>query len=402
MFKLRLRFKILLFVLAALAITSGCEKRSDGMPASGYAAKTQEAEAVPETDDAIMGDTGMTTPNDDTLPKEHLTAYFLDVGQGSCALFETGGHYLLIDGGDRETSSFVVAFLKEHGVEELDYCIATHFHSDHISGLVGCLSTFPTKCVIAPDYEKDSKTYISLMGKISAQGLHVTYPVPGDVYPFGEGNFTILSPNDSLYSDENDYSVGIRLEFGKNSFLIAGDATALSEYEMLENECILDSDVYAVNHHGSDTSSSEGFLSAVSPSYAIISCGKGNSYGHPAGQTMERLGEMSVSIYRTDVQGTIVAESDGKTISFETEPCKDYSSGDRWSRDASEAGAVQENPREEPQEDAGYVLNTSSHVFHLPGCESVQDMSEANKEAFFGARSDAEDMGYRACRRCMP
>lgn len=357
---------ILLF--CTLFLISGCQ---------------QSDQSETETGTGGLSSEGLTS---ETPKESKLKAYFLDVGQGSAAVYETEGHFLLVDGGDRSTSSYVVSYLKNLGVESLDYCIATHYDADHISGLVGCLNVFPVDCVIAPEYEADSKIYDSFKKMVKNQNLTITAPVVGESYSFGEGSFTILSPKDTQYSDENDYSVGIRLVFGDTSFISAGDASALSEYEMLESGLELKSDVYVVNHHGSETSSSEGFLKAVSPSYAIISCGLNNSYGHPAKQTMDRLKALDIELFRTDLQGTLTAESDGKTISFLTEAAGDYTAG--------EAGI-------EEGQTADYILNTITMVFHRPDCSSVSTMNEKNKQEFYGTREEAEQLGYRACKRCL-
>jgi beta-lactamase superfamily II metal-dependent hydrolase len=115
----------------------------------------------------------------------------------------------------------------------------------------------------------------------------------------------------------NDYSIVCKLTFGNTSFLFSGDAETISENEMLSNGFDLKADVLKIGHHGSNTSTSSQFLKAVSPKYAVISVGKDNSYGHPAEEILSKLAEANVIIYRTDEVGTIIATSDGNTISFD-------------------------------------------------------------------------------------
>ena len=106
----------------------------------------------------------------------------------------------------------------------------------------------------------------------------------------------------------------------QTSYLFTGDAETISENEMLENGIDLSADVIKVGHHGSKSSTSQTFLSAVNPKYAIISCGVDNDYGHPKSIIMERLKKNNVTVYRTDESGTITLTSDGKNISFDKEP----------------------------------------------------------------------------------
>jgi hypothetical protein len=145
--------------------------------------------------------------------------------------------------------------------------------------------------------------------------------VPGTSYPLGEAEFTILAPNSDDYASLNDYSIANRIVFGSNSFIFTGDAEALSEEEILNNfnKRDLASDVFKLAHHGSSTSNTEDFLEAINPSYGIISCGQDNSYGHPHREIMAQLKARNILVFRTDLHGTIVINSDGKDISIETE-----------------------------------------------------------------------------------
>ena len=256
-----------------------------------------------------------------------MAVHILDVGQGSACLVESEGHYMLIDGGPRDSSSYVVAYLRDQGVETLDYIIASHYDADHISGLVGALNVYPTGKILCPDYEADTKIYASLMEKIASNGCEVIHPQAGEVYTIGEAVFSVVAPAHYGYEDENNDSIGIRLVHGGNSFLLLGDAEKESEADICSGGWTLRSDVYFVSHHGSSSSTTEALLSAVGPSVAVISAGKDNSYGHPHVQTMERLEDAGVQLYRTDIQGTITVVSDGETLKWSQEPCTDFSSG---------------------------------------------------------------------------
>lgn len=242
--------------------------------------------------------------------------HFLDVGQGLSVLVHSDGHALLYDGGGPEASSYVVSYLKRQGIQTLDYVIASHYDADHLSGLIGVLNVFPSEMVIGPDYVHDSKTYVSFMQAVDSCGLSVTHPEVGDVYSLGDSSFTILSPQE-ISSESNNNSVAIRLVNGKNSFLLAGDAEYQSEEAMCYSGLNLRSDVICPGHHGSYNATSSLFLSYTRPKYAVISVGSDNEYGHPHRETLQRLADAGVTVYRTDLEGTIVASSDGEEIFWE-------------------------------------------------------------------------------------
>ena len=124
-----------------------------------------------------------------------------------------------------------------------------------------------------------------------------------------------FAPNSNDYDELNDYSITVKLSYGIHSFLFTGDAENLSEDEMLKAGYNLDCDVLKVGHHGSDSSSSEAFLRAVSPKYAVISCGEDNDYGHPHKETLDALKGLDglEKTLRTDLDKTIIFTADGKT-----------------------------------------------------------------------------------------
>ncbi len=254
----------------------------------------------------------------------------IDVGQGNAVLIQSGGEAMLVDGGGREASSRTVAYLKEQGVTRLKYIVASHYDADHIYGAVGALETFGADTVLVPDYEEDSYVYRSFQQHLERKAVQAVHPAPGETYALGECHFTILAPCGSGYEVENDYSIAFRLTDGEHSFLFTGDAERVSEAEMLANdkgERRLASDVYLVGHHGSLSSSTADLLRAVKPSFAVISCGAGNDYGHPKEAVLNRLKNMRTGLYRTDKQGDIVFLFTENGILWEQEPCNDYTPG---------------------------------------------------------------------------
>lgn len=253
------------------------------------------------------------------LPQEELTVHFIDVGQGLAIMAKAGDDVLVYDGGNSDAASYFVSYLKDEGVEDIDYMIASHYDADHLNGLVGALHAFDTETIIAPDYKHNSKLYTSFYNTLSSQNKEVTYPEVGQEYEFGEGSFTVLGPT-QIRDDSNNNSVVVCLDYGDTSFLFTGDAESKEEKDIIAANEDLYCDVLSVGHHGSASSTSWDFLEAVLPEYAVISCGVNNSYGHPDPDTIEKLESIEAQIFRTDLQGNIIAISDGETITWNNVP----------------------------------------------------------------------------------
>ena len=244
--------------------------------------------------------------------------HFIDVGQGDCALILCDEQAMLIDGGEASQSSKVYAYLKEHGVERLNYIVASHSHADHVGGLAGALNYATVDVALCPVLDYDTKTFQSFVKYLGRQNVAITIPYVGDVFELGNATVHILGPLKD-YDDPNDTSIVMKVVYDETSFLFTGDATRIAEADILNAGYDLSATVLKVGHHGSDTSTSYPFLREIMPEYAIISVGKDNEYGHPTDNTLSRLKDADVQVFRTDQQGTIICVSDGKTVSFETE-----------------------------------------------------------------------------------
>lgn len=343
-------------------------------------------------------------------PSGDMGVHFLDVGQGLSILVQSGGENLIYDGGDRSSSSFVVSYLQSQNITNIDYLIASHYDEDHIAGLVGCLNAFTVENIIGADYIQDTQIYQSFIDSVNAQGLEIQHPPVGTEFEFGTGKFTVLSPEVTGSSD-NDNSVAIELENGDNSFIFTGDAEADSEHTMCSSGMDLSCDVIVPGHHGSATATSWDFLEATIPDYAVISCGTDNQYGHPDKDTMDKLSAMGIQVFRTDKQGTVVALSNGTDIIWNQTPCNDYSSGDdndlgtqiAPSEVYTEPGTVsqtqiyEESPVQntQPIETNVWISATGSKYHNKPDCGR---MNPANATQM--TRSDAEAYGYEPCKKC--
>ncbi|NBJ95158.1 ComEC/Rec2 family competence protein [Parablautia muri] len=359
---------------------------------------------------------------------DEMEVHFIDVGEGDATLIKCGGQSMLIDAGDDSKGTAIQNYLQKQGVKNLDYLILTHPDADHIGGAPVIITKFNIDKVFVSNYEKDTKTYQKLIQALDNKRLKYITPKVGDKYYLGTASITIAGPNKE-YTDPNDASIALTIQNGKNKFLFTGDAEEKAEQDILENSIDISADVYKVGHHGSKTSSSEAFLKAAAPSYAVISCGEGNSYGHPHAQTMNNLRAMGVQVYRTDEQGSIIATSDGNKISWNCSPSDTWLAGEPTGTQskASAGSQVKESAgtgkAAKPEETAGtvdtskitestgavdtpssisYICNTNTGKFHIPSCASVSQMSEKNKLAVTLSRDEVIAQGYVPCKKCNP
>jgi len=249
-----------------------------------------------------------------------LQVIFFDVGQADCILLKTDGRTMLIDAGNLRQDALILGYLQEHGVTKLDYLVATHPHADHIGSMAAVIRAMDSIGeIIMPNRTHTTETYKDLLNAIEEKDVPMTIPSPGDEFMFGEARVQVLAPNRASYANINDYSVVLRVEFGSKSFLFTGDADTASEREQLANGLTLKADVLKVAHHGSRDSSTQNYLNAVAPSYAVISLGAKNTYGHPHAEAMTRLNGTNAVIYRTDLNGTIIFTTDGIEITISVE-----------------------------------------------------------------------------------
>ena len=243
--------------------------------------------------------------------------HFIDVGQADAILIRVPEGDILIDAGTNDSEEALRAYLDELGVDTIEYAIFTHPHSDHIGGADMIMKDYDVKNVIMPDATATSKVFTRMLDAIEASDAKVIEAIPDKSYSVGDLTLTILAPQGSGYTDANNYSVVVRVDWGETSALLTGDAEDVSEEEMLDaygRSGELDVDLLKVGHHGAKTSTTKEFLREVSPAYAVISVGEGNTYGHPTNQALERLEDEDVTYWRTDLEGSIVIVSDGEDL----------------------------------------------------------------------------------------
>ncbi len=324
-----------------------------------------------------------------------FSVLFLDVGQGDSALVQCDGHTMLIDGGDRSNSQKIYSVLKKQGISHLDLVIASHSHADHVGGLAAAFQAADAELVLCSTTIASGETFQNFSRYATQNGNGIQVPEAGTIYPLGDAQVEILGLNAT--PEGNDSSIILRVTYGQNSFLFTGDASFEAENALIRSGIDLQADVLKVGHHGSSDSTSEAFLTAVGPKYAVISVGRQNSYGHPSAATLELLRETCRSVYRTDLQGDILITSDGSRLSVS--PGKSASGEEIFT-----PGVFPEPTAGVPNEASqySYIANKNSMVFHLTSCPSVTQMKESNKVFLTGTREDAVAQGYSPCGNCKP
>lgn len=253
----------------------------------------------------------------------YLKVIFLDVGQGDSIYIEApNGRQMLIDGGQGSKLLSSLAKVMPFADRSIDIILATHPDMDHIGGFPLLLDNYKVTSIIENGITSDSKVYTSLEQKITKKkinkiiahrGMHIILDEEENIY------FDILFPDRDVSNFEsNDASIVGKLVYGENSFLLTGDASLYTEnlIEWNEKDSTLHSDVLKLGHHGSRTSSSILWLEKVDPEIAIISVDKGNKYGHPHKELLERLSGLKIPFLSTADRGNIIFKSDGVNLAY--------------------------------------------------------------------------------------
>ncbi len=243
---------------------------------------------------------------------EELILYVFDIGQGDSIFIQAPDGNMLIDTSVSSERDELTAYLAELDVTVIDYLVLTHPDADHIGNADYIIQNYDVENIIKPDFSVDTKTYGRMIDAIEASDANVIDFEIGDTFYIGELENTILAPI-SDYSDPNEMSIVIKSVYGETSIMLTGDAEKKSEKDIVDYwaSSELDCDILKVGHHGSRTSTTDEFLSAVTPEVALISCGVGNTYLHPHTELLDRLYEADIPIYRTDEDGTIIITTDG-------------------------------------------------------------------------------------------
>lgn len=390
-------FALILFAAGCSGSPQSGTTTSDSSQSSMEPAGESFPNAI-QSQDSQGSDSPHGVPGAVELPENsYFEIHYIDVGQADAALVLCDDSAMLIDGGNVADSSLIYAYLKEHGVEHLDYIICTHAHEDHVGGLAGALNYATVGVAYCPVRLHDTDAFSNFVKYLDEQNVSITVPEAGDTFNLGSAEATIIGPVKQS-DDTNNTSIVLRIVYGNTSFLFTGDAEREEEQDILDAGYTLSSTVLKVGHHGSANSTTYPFLREIMPTCAVISVGLNNSYGHPTEDALSRLRDAGVKVYRTDIQGHIICISDGENVSFSVSKNSDadtfglpQNSIDNQNID-NDAGSME----------ASYVLNTNTHKFHYPTCSSVDSMKDSNKSIYTGSREEVISMGYSPCGRCHP
>lgn len=265
--------------------------------------------------DKVFEESGLRNTQQASADKMYVS--FIDVGQGNCTLLRCGGKAILVDSGEVGAAQTVINYIKNLGIDELNCVLVTHPHTDHMGSMTKILYEFKIDDLIMPEIPEEiiptNKTYEKFLTAVSDNAGNVIAAKPGETYSYGEMKLEIFAPLRD-YDNLNDMSAVSRISYGDTSVMFTGDATTTVEKDLLKKNINYSTTVLNVGHHGSKTSSSEAWLRAVNPKYAVICCGVNNDYGHPHSLITKRLEEFGIEYFETDLLGTIVFESDSKNF----------------------------------------------------------------------------------------
>lgn len=340
---------------------------------------------------------------------EILKVSFLDVGQADCILVQQNDENMLIDAGAGKTKDALVSYLRSQGVVKFKYIVGTHPHEDHIGGMSLVIDSFDVENILMPFASNTTKSfenvldsvlrkkafYSSMLSSASNKNLSITVPKIGDEFKLGNALAKVISIGEDP-QDLNADSIVLKVSFGDKSFLFTGDATANTEQRMLDQD--IRSDVLKIGHHGSAGSTSDSFLAKVCPSMAVISVGKGNTYGHPTEQVISKLRNRNITIYRTDEMRSIIMKCDGKIITVEFQDTKINPNISAGAVDAQTTKPQQSTTYNQDIKDRIVYIVLNGKKYHKDSCRTIK--KSKNKECL--SISDARDRGYTPCAVCKP
>ena len=251
-----------------------------------------------------------------------LHVHMIDCGQGDCFLFEYEGLYGMIDCGTQDSKDKVIEYLDNQKVTKLEFIVGTHQHEDHMGGASAVIDKYEVETIYEPnigDYAINTKWYKKYNYIVENKKIPVKKPKVGDKFYLGETVFEVIGQLniDEAGNNLNNVSTVIKVTLGQMDILMTGDAETAVEKAILSSNPNLNCEILKLGHHGSDTSTSKKFLNTVNPDYALISCGVGNKYKHPKEETMDKLKEAGVKVYRTDEVGTVVLTVTGTDVTFD-------------------------------------------------------------------------------------
>lgn len=345
-----------------------------------------------------------------------LVVKFVDVGQGDAGIIEfPDGKTMLIDT-PRGKADTVMATLRTDGRSMIDWLVATRPDADHIGGLDSIISSMDIGSIWAPEANSPTQTYTRFLTSISNKGMGIEPAYVGRQIATGENySIDILWPQQGAsYSEDNAYSVIIKVTYGQNTFLFTGDAPVEAQNGCVDGHV----DVLKVSHHGSASGMSSALAAKLTPTIAVLSYGK-NSYGHPTQVVLDALSGVGSQVYGTYVHGTITVVSNGTNVSASTasEGTIEAASQDSGAssqgigsggggggssgtagQQATPAQTAPAAPAADPSADTTVVITPTGSKYHRPGCRTTS----RSKSLTEMTKSQAQAQGYAPCGVCYP
>lgn len=388
-------FRKLLPVVMVVMMLCGCENVSEFDVSSQSNPQADNIKIEEQVSVAPSEEKEVESSKTEATDNGEMQVHFIDVGQADSTFIELGnGQTMLIDAGRGGDASTVISYINDLKYESIDYVVATHPHDDHIGGMATVLNSFEIGKMYMPKQAHPISAFENMLDVIESKNIDL-YTAKAGANITTNGNITIdiLAPFTDSYSNLNNCSAVVRITYGKTVMLFTGDAEQVIETQLLGSG--IDADVLKVGHHGAGSSSATSFIKEVSPEVALISCGEGNSYGHPHADTLAILNEVGAKIYRTDEQGTIVVTADDNkkiTVDKKASTVKENA-----------PPVVVQKPVEEIQEETPVSDNQSQVVYrtrtgkkyHRSGCSYLKSKIETTV-------SEAQSMGLGPCSRCNP
>lgn len=327
------------------------------------------------------------------ITNNQLKIHYINVGQGDSTLIQVDGKNVLIDAGNNDNLAY--NYLKAQGITKLDYVIATHPHADHIGGMANIINNFTVGKFYAPKEITTTTVFENMVKSLQSKRLKITVPTPGENIYIGNAVLTFLAPNNSTYEDLNNYSIVTKIKYGNTSFIFEGDAEDISENEILAKQLDISANVIKIGHHGSSSSTTKAYLDKVNPQYAVISVGANNDYGHPNKDILDRLTAKNIKVFRTDISGNIIANSNGTSITFNSSPMTGNpgtvvnSNNTNTINNNSNTTTVNKN-----KSMTVWRANSTTKVYHLDKtCSGMKNPTSMTLE-------EAEQIGLRPCSKC--
>jgi len=348
-----------------------------------------------------VGETQQLKPSEQTVSeiKEEketpiLNVHFINVGQADCIFIDYGDYDILIDAGNNNDGASVVDYLKKLNTDDIEILVATHPHEDHIGGLDDVLAAFKVENIIDSGKTATTNAYKDYWSAVQNEKSNyqadkdLTFNISDQI------TFKVIETGDS-FSNINNYSVITVLNYNNIEFLFTGDMESEAELAVLNK--FFDIEVLKVGHHGSRSSTSQQFLNKVSPEYAVISCGKNNSYGHPHVETLQKLKDANVKTFRTDEQGTIIATTDGEKVVFNINATTIQINAQPVTPpvEVKNDTTIPTTENADKKEITVYITNSGAK-YHTNGCQSL------SKSKIPITLNEAKAQGYTPCSKCHP